>query len=79
MSKEHPSDLPLPAEAEVDGADNRGRRPGVTAAGEVTGSGAGAGGGGNPEEIDSDSAAGGAALEMPKSKLAQSDDENSNT
>jgi hypothetical protein len=47
-----------------DGADNRGRRPGATANGEVTGTGASAGGGGNPEDFDMDQA-GGAGQNVP--------------
>jgi hypothetical protein len=41
------------------GRDNRGRRAGVTEAGEVVGSGAGAGGKGNAEDFDVDPQAGG--------------------
>lgn len=51
--------------AQERGAANRGR-PAGEKNGEAIGSGSGAGGGGTPEEIDSDSAAGGGADEMPR-------------
>jgi hypothetical protein len=65
----------LPAEA----AGNRGRRPGMTKAGEVVGSGAGAGGGGGPEDFDSDPVAGGGKSELPGADRPEASHENSNT
>jgi len=51
-----------PADGIGDDAANRGRRAGVTAAGEAVGSGSAAGGGGSPEDYDSDPVAGGGAV-----------------
>jgi hypothetical protein len=67
---------PAPAER---GSDNRGHRPAVTKAGEVTGSGAGAGGSGAPEDFDSDPVAGGGKTETLASPKPEVGQENSNT
>jgi hypothetical protein len=54
------ADAPAPpVTGDERGRDNRGRRAGVTEAGEVVGSGAGAGGKGNAEDFDVDPQAGG--------------------
>jgi hypothetical protein len=74
-----PNEKRFAADAPLLGRDNRGRRAGVTKAGEVVGSGAGAGGGGGPEDFDSDEASGGGKLNLPVDHGEGAGAENSNT